>query len=203
MEELYKRERIFGATQFSFSKHQSQNQHHVQVGTLCCSLPYCGPYILYLLFDNFFIVIDRIIHLKLKFNLQLAECQPMEERSEHRVSKHNHSNNFYSMVVISITTWPLYTFSDIYQLLPHRGSFVLLAHRGSFVKVKKISEKKMFKKMLYVDICVYYLILMIFVFVDVCMCVCVCVCIFQIFISPKRINRFSSGKAYSLRLAGK
>ena len=34
----------------------------------------------------------------------------------------------------------------------------------------------MFKKMLYGDICVYYLILMIFVFVDVCVCVCVCVC---------------------------
>ena len=81
----------------------------------------------------------------------------------------------------------------------------------------------MFKKMLYGDISVYYLILMIFVFVDVCVCgvcvwsvcvcvcmcvclcvcVCVCVCVFQLFISPKRINRFSSGKAYSLRLAGK
>ena len=45
---------------------------------------------------------------------------------------------------------------------------ILLPHRGSFVMVKKISEKKMFKKMLYGDICVYYLILMIFVFVDVC-----------------------------------
>ena len=56
---------------------------------------------------------------------------------------------------------------------------ILLPHTGSFVTVKKISEKKMFKKMLYGNICVYYLILMIFVSVYVCRCVCmyVCVCV--------------------------
>ena len=71
----------------------------------------------------------------------------------------------------------------------------LLPHRESFVAVKKISEKKIFKKMLYGDICVYYLILMIFVFVCVCVCVCarmrvhvrvrvrVCVCISTLHIS--------------------
>ena len=35
----------------------------------------------------------------------------------------------------------------------------------------------MFKKMLYGDICVYYLILMIFVFVDMCVRACVRACV--------------------------
>ena len=40
-----------------------------------------------------------------------------------------------------------------------------------------------------------------------CVCVRACmrasVCVLKLFISPNRINRFSSGKAYSLRLAEK
>ena len=44
------------------------------------------------------------------------------------------------------------------------------------------------------------------IWVRVCMCACVRerVCMLKLFISsPKRINRFSSGKAYSLHLAEK
>ena len=38
---------------------------------------------------------------------------------------------------------------------------------------------------------------------EIGVCVCVCVFVLKLFISPERINRFSSGKAYSLHLAGK
>ena len=77
--------------------------------------------------------------------------------------------------------------------------------------MKRISEKRNIQE----DVWRYMCIL--FDSDDFCIreCVCVCACasvcvgvrvrvrVFQLFICPKRINRFSSSKAYCLRLAGK